>query len=113
VKLQDGFPARSHELDCGPGDGLYFPSTAPHMTRSDVSWAKPGDGVSISIGIVFYTDETKRHANIHALNQVLRRFGANPRPPGESGLDGVKYPLGRAVVGLRKRLQGFEPPTGF
>lgn len=114
VQLRDELRSRSIELDCGPGDGVYFPSTAPHMTRSDPSWTTPGDGVSISIGIVFYTSVTRRHANIHALNQFLRRVGLTPTAPGLSaGLDAVKYPIGRALVTARRALRGYSPPTGF
>jgi hypothetical protein len=113
VKFREDIRARSHELDCGPGDGLYFPSTAPHMTRCTTDWVRPGDGVSISIGIVFYTDVTRKHANVHAFNKFLRRFGMNPRFPGESSAaDALKYPLGRALVATR-RLRGYQPPTGF
>ena len=62
VRLKDGFRERSHEFDVGPGEGVYFPSTSPHMTRTDPHWTKPGDGVSISIGVVFYTSATRRAA---------------------------------------------------
>jgi mannose-6-phosphate isomerase-like protein (cupin superfamily) len=65
VCLKPGFCERSHEFDVGPGDGVYFPSTSPHMTRTDSSWVRPGDGVSISIGVVFYTDVTRRSANVY------------------------------------------------
>lgn len=107
-------PQRSVEIDCGPGDGVYFPSTAPHMTRAEPSWVRPGDGVCVSIGIVFYTSVTRRHANVHAFNEVLRRFGMTPQPPGESReVDAVKYPLGRAVVAARRLTRGYSPPPGF
>lgn len=51
------------------------------MTRSEPGWVLPGDGVSISIGVGFYTDVTRRSANVHAWNHLLRRLGfhrANP-----------------------------------
>ena len=83
------------------------------MTLSDTSWARPGDGVSISIGVVFYTDVTRQHAHLHALNRVLRRFGVSPRVPGESALiDGLKSPLANAIAwDMRRRgfkRRGFE-----
>ena len=113
VKLKDESLSRSHEFNVGPGDGVYFPSTSPHMTRSTPEWVRAGDGVSISIGVVFYTDVTKRHANVHAWNRLLRRAGVAPRPPGESPLiDSVKYPLGRALM-TAGRLRGFQPRAGF
>jgi hypothetical protein len=115
VRLKPGFVERSHEFDVGPGDGVYFPSTSPHMTRCDRSWVRPGDGVSISIGVVFYTEATRRAANVHAWNQLLRnRFGRTPLPPGESPwLDRLKYPLGRSFIKLRQRFRGHKTQVGF
>jgi hypothetical protein len=108
VALTEENRSRGHAFDVGAGDGVYFPSTSPHMTRSDTNWARPGDGVSISIGVVFYTDVTRRHAHIHALNRVLRRFGISPRMPGESPLvDGIKAPLAGAIAWDMRR-RGFK-----
>jgi hypothetical protein len=114
VKLRDELRPRSLEFDTGPGDGIYFPSTSPHMTRSERQWVRPGAGVSISIGVVFYTDVTRRHAYVHAFNRLLRRTGLSPSLPGQSRLmDTLKYPLGRAYVGAMKKLRGYEPRPGF
>lgn len=113
VKLTDAVRAKAHEFDCGPGDGVYFPSTTPHLTRSDRSWTRPGDGVSVSMGIDFYTNVTRQASNVHAWNQVLRGFGVSPRYPGMNAwIDRVKYPLGRAAIAAR-RLRGYVPPPGF
>lgn len=114
VKLTDVSRAKRIDFDCGPGDGVYFPATTPHMTRSDTSWTSAGDGVSVSMGIDFYTDVTKRNAYIYSANRLLRRFGVSPRDPGESVVgDQLKYAIGRASVALRKRLRGYVPPPGF
>ncbi|HEY4303117.1 MAG TPA: cupin domain-containing protein [Gemmatimonadaceae bacterium] len=113
VKLNDAYRPFALERDFAPGDGVYFPSTAPHATTSEASWVTPGDGISISIGIVFYTSVTQKHANIHAWNRVLRKIGMNPKFPGASALDAIKYPLGKAFVTTKKLLRGYEPPTGF
>ncbi len=108
VRLKDGFRERSHEFDVGPGDGVYFPSTSPHMTRSGPDWARPGDGVSISIGVVFYTDLTRRMAHLHILNRFLRSFGLVPRAPGERPcVDVLKYPVARALVWFKKSFRGY------
>lgn len=108
VRLKDGFRERSHEFDVGPGDGVYFPSTSPHMTRSGPDWARPGDGVSISIGVVFYTDLTRRMAHLHILNRFLRSFGLVPRAPGERPwVDALKYPVARALVWFKKSFRGY------
>lgn len=114
VRLKDGFVARSREFNVGAGDGIYFPSTSPHMTRCDRDWVIPGDEVSISIGTVFYSDVTRRHARVHQFNQVIRRFGMSPRPPGESAaLDALKTPFGYALARARYLWRGISsPPPG-
>lgn len=114
VRLKEDFRELSHEFNVGPGDGVYFPSTSPHMTRCDPGWVRPGDGVSISIGVVFYTDVTRRSANVHALNQLLRRLGMSPREPGETiMLDQLKYPFGRALIWFKKTFRDYKPQVGM
>lgn len=114
VRLTDEARGRAFNFDCGPGDGVYFPSTSPHMTHTETSWVTPDDGVVISIGVVFYSNVTRRNAYVHAFNHVLRRFGMDPRVPGSSEwVDRVKYPFGRVVVALRRLLRGYKPPPGF
>jgi len=97
----------------GPGDGMYWPTTSPHMTRSDRSWARPGDGVCISIGIVFYTPYLRRLANIRAWNAFLRRLGFSPSEPEASAFDPAKYVLGRGLVWAKRTFRGFKPKPGF
>lgn len=115
VRLQDGFRERSREFDVAAGDGVYFPATSPHMTRTTNEWVRPGDGVSISIGVVFYTPHTYRQANIHALNEfVRRRFGVELRDPGNGGWrDALKFQVGRGFVWLLKKLRGYQPMKGM
>jgi hypothetical protein len=111
---KDVCTGRSHDFDVGPGDGVYFPSTSPHSTRCDVDWVRPGDGVSVSIGVVFYTDYTRRLAYVNAWNQFLRRRGLEPRDPGESPwLDRLKEPWGRALIWHGVKFHGFKPRVGF
>jgi hypothetical protein len=111
--LDESLVPRSVQADMGPGDGMYWPSTSPHMTRSDRSWTRPGDGVSISIGVNFYTPHLRRQANIRAWNSAVRRLGLEPREPGASALDPAKYALGRGLVWAKRKLRGFEPKPGF
>lgn len=113
VPYQESFAARSHAFDVGAGDGVYFPSTSPHMTRTDTSWVKPGDGISISLGVNFYTSVTRRTARVHQLNRVLRRLGMSPGYPGKSlARDSLKAPLGHLLAATRYRRLGATPPPG-
>ena len=113
VPFQEAFRARSREFDTGPGDGVYFPSTSPHMTRTDTRWVKPGDGVSVSLGINFYTSVTRRTARVHQFNRVLRRLGMAPSFPGQSAAtDSFKAPMGRWLAAVRYRRLGATPPPG-
>lgn len=115
VQLKDEFISRATDFDCGPGDGVYFPSTTPHMTRTNTHWVAPENGVSVSIGIDFYTDRTRRAAYVHTINRMMRQYlGLRPRSPGESALsDAMKYQLGRLAVAVRCRFRGYTPPPGF
>jgi hypothetical protein len=114
VRLKEGFMRRSQEFDVGPGQGVYFPSISPHTTRTEPGWTRPGDRVSVSVGVVFYTGHTRRLAYIHALNQVLRRLGFSPRDPGRSAtVDRLKYLCGRVVVWGKQAFRGYKPQVGF
>ena len=73
------------------------------MTRSERDWVTPGDGVAVSIGVVFYTRETLRQARVHLCNHELRRLGLrDPAFPGHRrALDALKEPIGRALAARR------------
>jgi mannose-6-phosphate isomerase-like protein (cupin superfamily) len=113
VRLGPGSRERGHDFDVGPGDGVYFPSTSPHATTSTREWVTPGNGVSISIGVVFYSDTTRRHARVHQANHYLRRLGLTPSDPGTSAWrDAIKAPLGRLLAAANVRLRGGRTPPG-
>lgn len=106
VRLKEEHRARKHDFDSGPGDGVYFPSTSPHMAHVDTDWVKPCDGITASIGITFYTNETRRAARIHQINRILRhKLHMRPSYPGTSPLaDAIKAPLGHLVGPMRQLL---------
>lgn len=114
VRLNETIRARGTEFDNVPGEGMYFPSTTPHMTRTTTDWVKPGDGVSISFGVNFYTSVTRRHAKVHQVNRLLRRTGLKPVPPGRQvWRDGFKAPFAKAVINfLKMRRKDYEVPPG-
>ena len=102
VTLRPEIRDHAHDFVVGPGDGVYFPSTSPHMTSTETSWVRPGNAVSISIGVVFYSDLTRRHRRIFRTNHFLRSIGIEPRMPGASRAgDLVKEACGFAMNALR------------
>lgn len=109
VRFKEEFRSRSQEFHARPGDGVYFPSTSPHMTRSESEWTSPGDRVSISIGVTFYTSATRKVARVHQVNRVLRRCGLSPAYPGVSPTaDALKAAVGGLVGATRSRLVGMS-----
>jgi Cupin superfamily protein len=112
--MQEHLRSRCHKFETKPGDGVYFPVTSPHMTRTDTESADPRDAVSISIGVVFYTEHTRRTARIQAFNQVLRRLGVVPSRIGKSAImDSLKATAGRVIVDVKARFRGYKPPPSF
>jgi len=102
VKLSDNTRASGNSYDCRAGDGVYFPMTSPHMTESDPAWMD-GEPVTISVGMVFYTDITSRNTRVNMMNYQLRSLGIEPSPPGQSQLrDRVKAIVGRSIWQLMK-----------
>ena len=102
VRMAPDALERGRQFNCGPGDGVYFPSTTPHMTETHPD-RNGGDTLSISVGMVFYTDVTSRDMKVMMLNHQLRRLGIRLREPGDSALrDSFKAVLGRSLWPLRR-----------
>ena len=96
------------------GDGIYMPSTAPHLTQAEADFATHESPYSITLAVVFYTRNTRRLAYIYAVNRVMRKFGMVPNPPDTNKLlDGFKYLLGRIMVLSQRAIKVYSPPTGF
>lgn len=113
VQLDPALRNRGVDFEVSAGDGVYFPATSPHMTRTTTDWVRPGESVSISIGVVFYTAVTRHHARVHQCNRVLRNLGLSPILPGISPWrDAAKAPVGRAIAAARARLRGYSAPPG-
>lgn len=126
VRMTEAGRNSGHEFDSGPGDGVYFPTTSPHMTRSDDGWATPGDGVSVSLGVTFYTSHTKKLARVHQYNRALRKYLHWPSvSPGQSPrLNAIKAPIGwllgvtrhvllRQLHAIRALRSGTRPADGW
>ena len=86
----------SVHVDLAPGQGIHIPPCHPH-------WVKNGDAVSISLGILWYSDVTARRRYLYRLNGWLERAGLTPTMPGERPLtDAVKA----LPLTIKRRLRG-------
>jgi len=105
VRYNEALHSKVVEIELSPGEGVYWPATTPHYVRTQSYWATPGDGISLSFNISYYTAATRKRLCVSAVNRLLRkRSTLHPLPYGKSPLrDNVKYPLGRAYL-LARRL---------
>jgi len=87
--------ATLHEIV--PGDGVFFPYTAPHMVEN-------GDEYSISFSVTHMTSEDFAVRRINKMNQIFRKLGMNPKDLGVSKvMDSIKlgiHGLLRNTLGL-------------
>lgn len=96
------------------GDGIYMPSTAPHLTHAEEELATSDNPYSITLAVVFFSRRTKKMAYIHSVNRVLRKFGLAPSPPGTHKIiDLGKYLVGKIMVLSQRALRIYSPPSGF
>jgi hypothetical protein len=58
------------------GEGVHIPPCHPH-------WVQNGSDVSISLGILWFSDVTARRRHLYRVNRWLERAGLKPAPPGE------------------------------
>jgi hypothetical protein len=65
----------SEHVLLGPGEGVHIPPCHPH-------WVKNGDEVSISLGVLWFSDVTARQRHLFRVNRGLERVGLRPRPAG-------------------------------
>lgn len=96
------------------GEGIFMPSTAPHLTHAEADLATAESPYSITLAVVFYTRNTRRLAYIYSVNRMLRKFGLVPKPPDANKLlDFAKYLIGRVMVLSQRALRVYSPPAGF
>jgi hypothetical protein len=94
----DHIDRQATHVDLAAGEGVHIPPCFPH-------WVQNGDAVSISLGILWYSDVTASRRQIFRLNRLMARAGLSPSAPGTRPLaDKVKgFPtlakrrLGRAL----------------
>ncbi|HEY3667428.1 MAG TPA: cupin domain-containing protein [Polyangiaceae bacterium] len=108
ITYREAIQKKVIEIELSAGEGVYWPATTPHLTHTEDHWITPGDAWSLSFNISYYTAETRRRVYVAALNELMRRHSPlHPRPYGASSVvDAIKYPLGRAFLGVRRLLKG-------
>jgi cupin-like protein len=84
---------RAHVFDLEPGQGAFMPTTSPHMVEN-------GDGPSITTSFTFYTDWTRRLANLYWARARLRELGVSPPPIGS--IPPLDTAIGAALEGLER-----------
>jgi len=77
---------QSVHVDLLPGEGVHIPPCHPH-------WVQNGPAVSISLGILWFSDVTAQRRQVYRVNGWLERVGLHPKAPGE-------HPLADTFKGL-------------
>lgn len=114
VRFNEDNYRRSYRADVEPGEGIYMPSTAAHMTRSEQRRGSGSSDYVVSLSLTYYTQATRHKAYAYALNHSLRQHGFHPAPLGrKEWRDRIRCSLGQAVVSGRKCLKGYRPPLGM
>jgi hypothetical protein len=85
----------SVHVELCPGEGVHIPPCHPH-------WVQNGQEVSISLGILWFSDVTARRRHLYRVNEWFERAGLQPSPPGERPLtDSIKA----LPVTIKRRLR--------
>jgi hypothetical protein len=75
---------KSVHIELRPGEGVHIPPCHPH-------WVQNGPEVSVSLGILWYSDVTATRRHLYRVNSWLERAGLHPAAPGAHPLsDSVK-----------------------
>jgi mannose-6-phosphate isomerase-like protein (cupin superfamily) len=97
----DSKMTKAEKFTIYPGDGIYFPYTAPHMVENGT------DEYSISFSVTHMTTENYNTRRINKINQLLRKIGIKPRDLDQSGfIDNLKLTthfMLRSILGLFKK----------
>jgi len=96
VRWNEAYRGTGQVFRLKPGDGVFMPSTAPHMVETH-------DTPAITITLTYNTPRTRRNALLHATHDILRGKGVEPARVGARPLlDGVAYAGVRTVLAARE-----------
>ena len=103
LEWSEALRERAQVFELQPGEGVYMPSTSPHMVEN-------GDGPSITMSFTYYTDATRRDSLLHRAHYKMRKLGLSPAAVGENRvLDALLHGSMRALTDGRlivRRLAG-------
>ena len=68
LEWSEALRERAQVFELQPGEGVYMPSTSPHMVEN-------GDGPSITMSFTYYTRATRRDSLLHRAHYRLRGYG--------------------------------------
>jgi len=74
LEWNEDFAAYGTSFRLDAGQAIFVPVMAPHYVRN-------GDTPSISLSITWRSEWSFAETDAHAMNNVLRKFGLNPRAP--------------------------------
>ena len=84
VPFSEHLGQHSVHVDLLPGEGVHIPPCFPH-------WVQNGDAVSISLGILWYSDVTARRRYLYRVNGWMEQAGLKPAAPGDRPMsDAIK-----------------------
>lgn len=84
TRYSEHLEEHSVRVDLRPGEGVHIPPCHPH-------WVQNGPEVSISLGVLWYSDVTARRRHLYRVNGWLERAGLRPTTPGERPMtDAIK-----------------------
>jgi hypothetical protein len=89
--------AKAKMFEILPGDGIFFPYTAPHMVENGT------EEFAISFSVTHMTEDDFNVRRINKINQILRKLGLSPRDLSESRLiDNMKLAMHFMIRNLTK-----------
>lgn len=75
VRYSAQLEEHSTHVELGPGEAVHIPPCHPH-------WVQNGSAVSISLGVLWFSDVTARRRYLYRQNDWLRRAGLRRAEPG-------------------------------
>ena len=99
VPFSEHLGQHSVHVDLLPGEGVHIPPCFPH-------WVQNGDAVSISLGILWYSDVTARRRYLYRVNGWMEQAGLKPAAPGDRPMSDAIKALPQTIKRqLRRRWQ--------